>query len=208
MDEILEKKIEKKKVSFKKPKNISVEVGEETITIRPYLTIPEESSLIQEYIDSLYNKEFPLVYDFLMAEHGLMLHLVDICTDMDIENLITDDLINSSVWNEIKTKSFYIDLRYKIDSIVKRIDEEKSLGNIIQKLADKAEILLNKLLAIDTSKFNMEEITNLFDKLKNEKNNLDNTIFNKDNESISVPPQEIPMVEKKIRKKKSDPKIE
>jgi hypothetical protein len=208
MDEILEKKIEKKKVSLKKPKNISVEVGEETITIRPYLTIPEESSLIQEYVDSLYNKEFPLVYNFLMAEHGLTLHLADICTDMDIENLIADDLINSNVWNEIKTKAFYTDLRYKIDSIVKRIDEEKSLGNVIQKLADKAEILLNKLLAIDTSKFNMEEITSLFDKLKSEKDNLDNTIFNKDNESISVPPQEIPIVEKKIRKKKSNSKIE
>jgi hypothetical protein len=194
--------MEKKKINIKKPKNIVLDINdEESIVIRPYLTVAEQTFLIKDYIDSLYDENSDALHNYTMAEYSLVLGIIDICTDIDIEDMDVDDIINSDIWNIIQDKIFYKDLRIKINEIIKRIDTEKSFGSVVKDITDKINSILNKFLEIDVSKFDMQEINKMFDKLKEEKSNLDNTIFNKENESVSVPPSII--AEKKPRKKKS-----
>jgi hypothetical protein len=209
----------KKKIDIKKIKDIVLEIKNETIIgsetiitndviiIRPYLTIEQKAHLIQDYINSLYNESFTTVHNYLKSEYELVLGVIDFCTDIDLDKLEVEDIINSKIKSEIDNCEFYKNLKFEIDEIIKRIDTEKSFGNIVKDITDKVNNILNKFLEVDVSKFNMEEITKMFDKLKEEKSNLDNTIFNKENESVSVPPSAI-LPEKKTRKKKSDPKIE
>lgn len=195
-------KLEKKKIIIEKPENITILVDKQTITIKPYLTVTEQTFLIKDYIDSLYDENSDTLRNYTMSEYSLVLGIVDICTDIDIENMDVDDIINSEIWNIIQSKFFYKDLRIKIKEIIERIDIEKSFGSIVKDITDKVNNILNKILEIDISKFDMQEINKMLDKLKDEKSNLDNTIFKKENESLSFPPTE-KFVEKKPRKKKS-----
>jgi hypothetical protein len=179
--------LKKKKVNIPETKNIELDIGnDEIITIKPFLTIGEQAFLIKGYIDSLYNEDSDETHNYIMAEYSLVLGIIDMCTDIDIEGIDAETIINGGLWDMIKKKILsYNNLRYKIDEIVKRINAQKSIGNIVLNLIEKANIFLNKLLEIDTSKWNMEEIQRLAGQLQSAKKDLDNTIFN---EKVSKKP--------------------
>jgi len=166
----MENEIEKKSIFLSFPDSEVLKFNNIKIILRPYLTINEKSSIIKEYIDILFDPDNDNIIDkYLCAENTLILHIMDVCTNLKIdENIGVDLIIESGLWNNVRERIakygiFRNDLEKIIDFVREQNVINKSVGNILDKFAIKVMDILNQIPDLDTNsvkeaaeKFTME----------------------------------------------------
>jgi hypothetical protein len=166
----MENEIEKKSIFLSFPDSEVLKFDNIKIILRPYLTINEKSSIIKEYIDILFDPDNDNIIDkYLCAENTLILHIMDVCTNLKIdENIGVDLIIESGLWNNVRERIakygiFRNDLEKIIDFVREQNVINKSVGNILDKFAIKVMDILNQIPDLDTNsvkevaeKFTME----------------------------------------------------
>ena len=166
--------MDKKKISLESPKSVIFTYGEQTIKVKPFLSMEEQVEFTKYYIEQYFQMSSLLgtEKDYLMAEFTLMLNVVDKCTDiMVFENeqpaMKMDDFIsNSDFWSKLKANIInFNDFYERLCRIVSDIKEENatkaSLGYILDGLADRIENAISSLMTFEPTEENMGKIKEL-----------------------------------------------
>ena len=165
--------MDKKKISLESPKNVNLTYGETVIKVKPFISMEEQVELIRNYIEQ-YFQVSPLLNtekNYLMAEYGLMLAIVDMCTDiMLFENdkpiLTIDEILATDLWDTIRNKIVnYYEFSEKLNRIVSDIKQENeskmSLGYVLDGLAERVENAISSLMTFEPTEENMGKIKEL-----------------------------------------------
>jgi len=151
----MEKKVDKVKIKFEKPKKITVKYKNIEIKINPLLEMAEQVYLINSYVEDYFGiSENPLVplseYNYIEAEFKLLNYLCQLATNIDYENIDANIYIEPEFQNLITENIVnYPILRKNLDTVVKEIKEQlilkNSLGKVISDLVEKGYSYLDKL---------------------------------------------------------------
>ena len=156
---------EKVKLSFKRPKTKTIEYGETTFTLIPFISISQQVILIENYLTAYFgfDKNLPRLidgtqYDLISAEYNLFHSLFQMLTNVDIESLDTDMYDSTNllelILGEIKN---YPEFKERLESAVAGVEREfalsKSTGAVIESFSGKLLEVLESF-----SKFTPEEV--------------------------------------------------
>lgn len=160
---------EKQKLKLENKKNVRLDFDKFEILVKPYISLNDKISILRTYFDAFLS-ENDIIVAYMQAEYSIVLQIIDLCTDIDIDNAGVDDLISSGVWDKVVAEiSNYWKLRQDIDTIVKFMREdsiaEKSVGTVIDNLSGKVLGLIDKLSQIDVSKEGFEILSQEIKKL-------------------------------------------
>jgi hypothetical protein len=173
-------KLDKKDVNLfeKQPKVFTI--GKDMVEIMPYISPVTEALLIQSYVDS-YFMDNSIIDNFLQAEWGLVLRVIDYMTSVKIvedENSASlESLITSGLWKSVRGEiENYEEFRNNLDKVVRDIKEQKALeisvGSVLNNVSNKIIQFVEKIQEVDLSQ---EGIQKLVSDLKLEANKFDNT---------------------------------
>jgi hypothetical protein len=175
---IIENEIKKIDIILSFPKNEVFKFDNTEITLRPYLTIAEKSEIIKEYVDILFDPtDDNIVNKYLCAENTLILHILDVCTNLTIDkNVGVDVLIESGLWMNVRNRiAKYDRFREDLEKVIKLIENknaiDKSVGNVLDGLAIKITNILDQIPNLD-----MKEIKETADKFVSELEKLNTTV--------------------------------
>jgi hypothetical protein len=165
--------MEKINVELKsKPEESFVFEGQ-MILVKPYVDIVGKNILIENYINSLSNTEDE-IRGYIEAEYGMILGLLDLCTNVDIKGLEIDKIIDSGLWEQVRSKIVnYDELQKDIVNVKKVISENKSTSKMLSGLISKVSVFIDGLSKMDLSE---EGIKSLVSQLQSESKVLDNII--------------------------------
>lgn len=172
-------KMEKTFIGIDPLKNVKIEFQDKFLIIDPYLSLATRKILSSDYIETLFDEnDVDLVSRFMKAEHIIILGIVDVNTNVDIENIGVDLLISSGLWNIVKQNiknydDFYKDLQILVSMVREEKALEKSVGQSIDRMMDDVNALIDKILDVDFSK---EGIADLLTVLSKEKDNINNIV--------------------------------
>jgi len=129
------------------------------IKVNPYISLENKMILFKNYSSSYFDTS-DFVGNYINATYGLMLGIVDLCTNISVEKLDMNDFISSGLWAEIKGRiKNYTDVRSDLYNIVKLYAEqrlaEQSMGTAFDKLTQK---LIDFINSIDLSSEGVEKI--------------------------------------------------
>jgi hypothetical protein len=146
---------------------IKIEHNKQDIFVYPYIELGMKSTLLNNYVTSYFGIG-DFVDQYIQAEYGLMLSIIDNFTNvkMDDETGVSidiDGLVNSGLWDDIKSKIVnYGELRNDIDVVVKRISDqyalERSIGTVVDGIAQKAYSFLEKISNMDLSEEGIKKL--------------------------------------------------
>ena len=143
--------------TFAIPENVILEIGDNKLTVKPYLSLKEQLQLISDYIDTyFFSKEKKLDkadWDYLSAEYGLRFSIMEICfLDMDVtasncENMLYDAPVWSMIESTIKNYwDFRTLLNHCVEDMKSQIHSKESVGAVIDSLAGRLTILINQFI--------------------------------------------------------------
>ena len=129
------------------------------IKVNPYISLENKMILFKNYSDSYFETN-DFVNNYINAQYGLMLGVIDLCTNISIENLDMNNFISSGLWAEIKGRiKDYTDVRSDLYNITKLYSEqrlaEQSMGVAFDKLAQN---LIDFIQSIDLSSEGIEKV--------------------------------------------------
>lgn len=150
--------MDKVKLEFKIPKTKIIEYNGVDIEVTPFLSVAQQAVLIIRYLEEYFNKpEDALIqaspYDLIGAEYGLIFNILQMNTNIDLEN-IDDDIYSDTKFlgQIISNITNYDDFREKLENIVYevkgQITLENSIGKVVSGLIEKAYVILNKISSI------------------------------------------------------------
>lgn len=120
------------------------------IEVRPYITVAEQSELIELYLDSYFNSDnYGNEQSQIIAECAVVLYILDHLTNIDISNEDIDNVLASKLWKYVKEHiSNYEDFRHNLSEVIKNKKEqialEKSVGVMVDRAVNKvAELVEN-----------------------------------------------------------------
>jgi hypothetical protein len=151
--------------------------------------------LIKSYMESYFD-EGDFTENYMIAENGNVLGILDLCTNIDTEDISIDDIISSGLWDKVKDSisnydKFTGDIWEVVDRIRKQNELEKSIGNSFDKISNAVVQFLSKISELDLSN---EGIAKLVGELKNSTDEYQDKFGNKKIDSV------VPVTEKKVRK--------
>lgn len=129
----------KKQVTFKAVGYAEVVFQDQTIKVKPYLSLTDQVAVLTAYLEEYFSSDASAV---IRSEFKLILAVLDYCTDIDVEKLSLNDIMaNFKLWKEINSKIVnYGDFRAWIAKTIEEIREqkrlEKSLGNVVEKVLE------------------------------------------------------------------------
>jgi hypothetical protein len=152
------------------------------VEVIPYISMENEVILMQSYIQSYFNKDnFDFVLNYISAENGNILGVLDLCTNIDIKNINVDDVVGSGLWTWVKNRiknydKFENDLQKIVIQINKNNEIEKSMGNSFDKVSNAVVQFFGKVSELD---FSAEGISKLVNELKNVSGEYESKFMNK-----------------------------
>jgi len=133
------------------------------IKVNPYISLENKMILFKNYTSSyFFTNDF--VDNYINAYYGLMLGVVDLCTNISVENLDMNDFISSGLWGEIKSKIVnYQEVQSDLYSLIKLYSEqrvaEQSMGVAFDRFS---ESILGFIQSIDLSSEGVQKIISQF----------------------------------------------
>jgi hypothetical protein len=129
-------------------------------TIQPYITLAQEKAFINNYISSLFSSDNQ-IDNLIQAEYGLLLDICSALTNIEvIDNdgkiIQIDDLIYGGLWVKIQNAienldDFKWDLQRIITAKQNQLDLDKSVGVVLEGIAQKVYETLEKFSKLDLS---------------------------------------------------------
>ena len=168
---------QKIKLEFSPVEETTFQFQGKEIAVRPYLSISEKISISDEYLNLLFgDNTMEIGNRYLLAEHSLILHLIDIVSNVDVEEIDINQVIYSGLWEGIKNRivnyeSFRFDLNRLISLYQSEQSLELSLGRVVENVGNKIFEVLNKL-----SDLNAQEFKEVADVFVGELNKLNETV--------------------------------
>jgi len=154
--------MDKVKLEIKIPEKVIINYNGVDIEVVPFLTIAQEAFLIQKYIEDYFGKPEDILiygtrYHYLEAETKLKNYLIQLITNIEIEDLDVNIYSDSVLWNKIEDEIVnYYDFEMKLYEVVNSVKEEESIkysiGSVISNLVDKANIFIEKMEDMDAEK--------------------------------------------------------
>lgn len=166
--------MEKIKLEYKVPKNVSFEWNGNNIEVQPYLDLPQQSVLIKKYLMEYFNEGYAMrepedvilsdsKYCYLEAEYSLMNLLLHLVTNIEVqENDFDLNVYDSSdLYNQVISRiKNYDSFKERLNRIILDIKEEeaqqKSIGTVLDSIADRLYLVLDNF-----SNITPENIANL-----------------------------------------------
>lgn len=137
----------------------------QTIKMEPFIGLGDKYILLNEYIETLF-KEEDLLSGYVKAEYSLILGIIDLCTNISIENLNIDFVFSNGLWEQIKKKLInYDELRSDIDYLVMQENQNRSFGSVLDKLAKKLESVLDQVSGMDLSQEGIATLLSQFNNM-------------------------------------------
>jgi len=158
----------KVKLDVKPQEKEIIEYNGVKIEVDSVMSAGQQTILIKHYVDEYfaYNSERLIdnsQYNYLDAEYNLMNYILQLCTNVDTANLDEDIYSDFEFWRKISGAIKNIDdFKHKLHRVVQDIKEQKaienSVGEVVNKLVEKAYVILNKV-----SEISPEDIAKLQD---------------------------------------------
>ena len=129
------------------------------IKVDPYISLENKMILFKNYTSSYFDTS-DFVDNYINATYGLMLGIVDLCTNINVEKIDMNTFISSGLWKEIQVRiENYRDVTSDLYNIVKLFAEqrlaEQSMGVAFDKLAQN---LIDFIQSIDLSSEGIEKV--------------------------------------------------
>lgn len=154
--------MDKVKLEIKIPEKVIINYNGVDIEIIPFLTIAQEAFLIQKYIEDYFGNPTDILingtrYHYLEAETKLKNYLIQLITNIEIEDLDVNIYSDSVLWNKIEDEILnYYDFEMKLYKVVNSVKQEEnikySIGSVISNLVDKANAFIEKMEDMDPDK--------------------------------------------------------
>lgn len=150
----------KQKIEFKEPEFQEVIYEKNKIKVKPFLSLTDQITLLTIYLDEYLSEEKERV---LKSEYQLVFGVLDLCTNISIEELSIDGLLsNYGVWENVKKKIVnYGEFRALLARTVEEIKEtrrlDKSLGSAIEGIVGN----IQSILKTDISPESIEKVRHL-----------------------------------------------
>ena len=157
--------MEKIKITLNSQTVEKFEFQGQNIEVLPYVSLEDKIILYTNYIDSLFQDKKEGDFDcinYIEAEYSLILGIVDKNTNVDINSVKVDDILNSGLWGKILYHiRNYFEIRNDVDELVHRMDERKSVGNVLDNLANKVNLFLDNISKMDMSAEGLDKLQGL-----------------------------------------------
>jgi hypothetical protein len=148
--------MEKIDLVIKPIKNIKIDFQDQIVLVQPYIDSASKVALISEYINNLYEDNGDdWSSRYVIAELVLITHIIDICTNINVDKSFSvDNLIDSGLWEEISSriKNYYLfrdDLHNALKLYEFEYNANKMLGSVFENLLGKLELILSKVGSMD-----------------------------------------------------------
>ena len=137
--------------------------GNPNIKVNPYISLENKMILFKNYTSSYFATD-DFVDNYINAFYGLMLGVVDLCTNISVENLDMNDFISSGMWAEIKSKIVnYSEVQSDLYSLIKLYSEQRLAEQSMGVAFDKLSIsILEFIQSIDLSSEGVQKLINQF----------------------------------------------
>jgi len=137
--------------------------GNPNIKVNPYISLENKMILFKNYTSSYFATD-DFVDNYINAYYGLMLGVVDLCTNISVDKLDMNDFISSGMWADIKKKIVnYSEVQSDLYSLIKLYSEqrlaEQSMGVAFDKLS---MAILEFIQSIDLSPEGVQKIIKQF----------------------------------------------
>jgi hypothetical protein len=133
------------------------------IEVNPYINLENKYTLLNNYANVLNNVSYDETRKYVEAEYGVKLGIIDLQTNINVENLEIDKILSSGLFDKvIENITNYFELREDIAEIVDRVNNSKSASIAFVKMTDKVIEFLDTISKVDLSQ---EGITNLLSSL-------------------------------------------
>lgn len=162
--------MDKIKLNIIEPKFKKIDYEEQEIKVKPFMTIAEQVLLIHHYVKEYFLPDPELIViqetsrNPVWAEIKMRLEILKMFTNIDTKDLDIDYFFASGLWEKITENiknysEFYTRLNAYISDIEKEMIYKKSLGVVIDGLADRLESIINRLAEITPDQINkMKEV--------------------------------------------------
>lgn len=151
--------MDKVKLNIIEPKLKKIEYNDQEIKVKPYMTIAEQVLLIHHYVKDYFLPDPELIViqetsrNPVWAEIKMRLEVIKRFTDIDTAELDIDNFFASGLWEKITEdiknySEFYTRLNAYVSDIEKEMLYKKSLGVVIDDLAERLEGIINRLANI------------------------------------------------------------
>jgi hypothetical protein len=158
--------MDKVKLEYGIPENKKFKYMGMEIEVESFIDFEEQLFLIKNYIKDYFGELEEILipetkYHYLEAECRLMSYVIQLNTNIDMENTKNDVYADCILWDEIITRiTNWWKFRNRLDDVIgeilKQEDRENSLGKLLSGLTKKLEDVLNKI-----SIMTPEEIKNI-----------------------------------------------
>lgn len=150
--------MDKVKIDFQIPEKIKVDYRGQEIELIPFITIPQQIYLINEYVNDYYNdlgKHFieKDKYNYLEAEFNMVSYLTQLLTNVDPD--ISHDMVGDNEYISLFEENvenyniFRKRLLNTLNSITNQIEIENSIGPIMAKLVNKGYDILESFSELE-----------------------------------------------------------
>ena len=141
--------------------SVEIKIGKAKIRVMPYISLAEQISLANWYLETYFNVDGSSRYvdlskrDFFGAEQSLNLALIGRMTNIDIATIDYDKFLANGVMNNIKNTivNFY-EFHTELMEMVKIIEKQYQLTDSIETLKEQFFIFVSEL----SSKLDAEDI--------------------------------------------------
>ena len=145
-------------------KLITINVGENDINVMEYMPLSFQMSLLDNYFATLQDESILLHRRLFIAESGLQLGVIDLMTNIAVdEDFVLDDINNSGVYQKIidniKNYSQFIEiLKITRDVFIDNINFKQSLGGKVDTFLDNINIFIRSVANMDMDKDTLKEL--------------------------------------------------
>jgi hypothetical protein len=145
-------------------KLITINVGENDINVMEYMPLSFQMSLLDNYFATLQDESILLHRRLFIAESGLQLGVIDLMTNIAVdEDFVLDDINNSGVYQKIidniKNYSQFIEiLKITRDAFIDNINFKQSLGGKVDTFLDNINIFIRSVANMDMDKDTLKEL--------------------------------------------------
>ena len=158
--------MEKITLNLAQPEQEEFSFNKQLIKVDPYITVGNKYILLSNYMEGLFKESdeegnvLDVTGKYITSEHALILGILDLCTNINIENLDLDIVFATGLWDEVKSHiKNYNDIRSDIARLVSQHNQDASVGVVLDKISEKISATLDKLSELDISE---EGIAKLF----------------------------------------------
>lgn len=139
--------MDKVKLEFKIPKNVTIEYNGIEVVVFPYLDTATQIVLINSYLRDFFVKEgegliISSETDFLTAEFKMMNYILQVCTNIDTDDINGDIYSDPFFWEKIIStitnyQMFRERLSFILEEIRRQIKMKLSTGIVLSEFVEK-----------------------------------------------------------------------